>query len=82
MELFPLLLGHLQVRDLFAAENHAIVLPADLSDDSKGTMTLNDKHKQIGQTCNLDTSVHLPIFSNTSYFSASDILLDEHCRSS
>jgi hypothetical protein len=38
VELLALLLGHLQVADLLPAENHAVDLAADLSDDAERAM--------------------------------------------
>jgi hypothetical protein len=38
VELLPLLLGHLEVADLFPAEDHAVGLATDFSDDAKGAM--------------------------------------------
>ncbi len=38
MQLFTLFLGHLEIADLLATKDHAVVLPAHFSDDAKGAM--------------------------------------------
>lgn len=47
VQLLSLFLGHLQVADLLAAEDHAIGLSSNLSDDPKGAMTYNEGDRNV-----------------------------------
>lgn len=49
VELFPLLLGHLQVADLLSTDNGIVCLATNLADDTKGAMSC------IGESSALQT---------------------------
>lgn len=42
MQLFSLLLGHLQVADLFSTQDHPVHLSLDLPNNAEGAMTYRD----------------------------------------
>lgn len=69
VELFAFLGRHADVVDLLATEDLAIRFSAHLSNDSKGAMAL-----PLSAVLGIQVPEYSPIFSNTSYLSASDII--------
>lgn len=85
VQLLALLLGHFEVADLFAAEDHAIVLSADFANNPKGAMAWRRRRClvsiPVGRGCHVRSQLAgqpcaIPIFSSTSYLSmlSADIL--------